>query len=148
MVATDARRATEVGQHILERGGNAVDASVATTFALAVVYPEAGNIGGGGFVVTRMNGTTAALDFRKEAPSTATRDMYLNGNGEPTDSSRVGYLASGVPGTVAGMHKAWERFGSMPWEDLLQPAIEFAAEGFTVSQSRGVPDSIAEKRRS
>jgi gamma-glutamyltranspeptidase/glutathione hydrolase len=132
MVATDAKRATEVGQRILERGGNAVDAAVATTFALAVVYPEAGNIGGGGFMVTRMNGTTAALDFREEAPRAATRDMYLSENGEPTDSSVVGYLASGVPGTVAGMRKAWERFGSMPWKALLQPAIELAAEGFPV----------------
>jgi gamma-glutamyltranspeptidase/glutathione hydrolase len=133
MVATDAKRATQVGQRILKQGGNAVDAAIATTFALAVVYPEAGNIGGGGFMVAHMDGTTAALDFREEAPSAATRDMYLDESGEPTDSSLVGYLASGVPGTVAGMRKAWERFGSMPWEDLLQPAIEFAAEGFTVN---------------
>jgi len=134
MVATDAQRATQVGQRILEQGGNAVDAAIATTFALAVVYPEAGNIGGGGFMVARMADTTAALDFREEAPSAATREMYLDDEGEPTDSSLVGYLASGVPGTVAGMRKAWERFGSMPWEDLLQPAIEFAAEGFTVNE--------------
>ena len=134
MVATDAERATEVGQRILERGGNAIDAAVATTFALAVVYPEAGNIGGGGFMVTRMNGATAALDFREEAPRAATHDMYLNEHGEPTDSSLVGHLASGVPGTVAGMRKAWERFGSMPWKKLLQPAIELAAEGFTVNE--------------
>jgi len=85
-------------------------------------------------MVTRMNGATAALDFREEAPGDATRDMYLDENGEPTDSSLVGYLASGVPGTVAGMRKAWERFGSMPWESLLQPAIELAAEGFTVNE--------------
>jgi gamma-glutamyltranspeptidase/glutathione hydrolase len=134
MVATDAKRATNVGQQILEQGGNAVDAAVATTFALAVVYPEAGNIGGGGFMVARMADTTAALDFREEAPSAATRDMYLDENGEPTDSSLVGYLASGVPGTVAGMRKAWERFGSMPWKDLLQPAIALASEGFTVNE--------------
>ncbi|MFB6272087.1 MAG: gamma-glutamyltransferase [Salinibacter sp.] len=134
MVATDAKRATEVGQRILEQGGNAVDAAIATTFALAVVYPEAGNIGGGGFMVARMGGATAALDFREEAPGAATRDMYLNENGEPTNSSLVGYLASGVPGTVAGMRKAWERFGSMPWNALLQPAIELAAEGFTVNE--------------
>ena len=98
------------------------------------MYREAGNIGGGGFMVTHMNGTTAALDFREEAPSAATHDMYLDENGEPTDSSLVGYLASGVPGTVAGMRKAWERFGSMEWEALLQPAIELAAEGFTVNE--------------
>ncbi|PSR00685.1 MAG: gamma-glutamyltransferase [Bacteroidetes bacterium QS_9_68_14] len=134
MVATDAERATEVGKRILERGGNAVDAAVATTFALAVVYPEAGNIGGGGFMVARMDGATAALDFREEAPQAATRDMYLGENGEPTDSSVVGYRASGVPGTVAGMRKAWERFGSMPWADLLEPAIALAAEGFPVSE--------------
>lgn len=134
MVVTDAELATEVGRRILERGGNAIDATVATTFALAVVYPEAGNIGGGGFMVARMGGATAALDFREEAPSAATRDMYLDENGEPTDSSLVGHLASGVPGTVSGMRKAWERFGSMPWEELLQPAIDLAEEGFTVNE--------------
>jgi gamma-glutamyltranspeptidase/glutathione hydrolase len=134
MVATDARRATEVGQQVLERGGNAVDVAVATAFALAVVYPEAGNIGGGGFMVARMGGTTAALDFREEAPAAATHDMYLDAQGEPTDSSIVGHLASGVPGSVAGLRKAWERFGSMPWAALLQPAIALAEEGFAVNE--------------
>ncbi len=134
MVVTDAALATEVGVDILERGGNAVDPAVATAFALAVVYPEAGNIGGGGFMVARMGGATVALDFREKAPLAATHDMYLDEEGEPTDASVVGPLAAGVPGAVAGLRKAWERFGTMPWEALVEPAIALAAEGFTVNE--------------
>ncbi len=134
MVVTDAPLATEVGVDILERGGNAVDAAVATAFALAVVYPEAGNLGGGGFMVAHVGGATAALDFREKAPLAATHDMYLNEAGEPTDASIIGPLAAGVPGAVAGLREAWERVGTMPWAALVEPAIELAAEGSTVNE--------------
>src|SRR5690606_11669791 len=135
MVVTDAPLATAVGVDVLRAGGNAVDAAVATAFALAVVYPEAGNIGGGGFMVTRLaDGTTAALDFREAAPLAATRDMYLDERGEPTDRSITGHLASGVPGSVAGLWEAHQRFGSKPWAELLAPAIRLAREGFIVDE--------------
>lgn len=127
MVSTTDRVASEIGAEMLRRGGNAVDAAIATHFALAVVNPEAGNIGGGGFMVIRFaDGRTASLDFREKAPLAASRDMYLDANGEPTNESREGYRASGVPGSVAGMWAAHERFGSLPWADLLAPAIALA----------------------
>jgi gamma-glutamyltranspeptidase/glutathione hydrolase len=127
MVVTTDRVASEVGAEILRRGGNAVDAAVATHFALAVVNPEAGNIGGGGFLVVRMaDGTTAALDFREAAPGRATRDMFLDSAGNVTRRSLVGPLAAGVPGSVAGMWEAHRRYGSLPWGDLVQPAVNLA----------------------
>jgi gamma-glutamyltranspeptidase/glutathione hydrolase len=127
MVVTTDRVASEVGAEILRRGGNAVDAAVATHFALAVVNPEAGNIGGGGFMIVRMaDGTTAALDFRETAPGRATRDMFLDSAGNVTRKSLVGPLAAGVPGSVAGMWEAHKRFGSLPWADLVQPAVNLA----------------------
>ena len=127
MVSTTDRVASEVGAEVLRRGGNAVDAAIATHFALAVVNPEAGNIGGGGFMVLRTaDGQTAALDFRETAPLAATRDMYLDARGELTDKSRIGHLAAGVPGSVAGMWAAHQRFGSIPWAELLQPAVHLA----------------------
>jgi len=135
MVTSDAPLATEVGVEILRKGGNAVDAAVATAFALAVVYPEAGNIGGGGFMVLRKaNGETAALDFRETAPLAATRDMYLDDRGELTDRSITGHLASGVPGAVAGLWEAHRRFGTLPWADVVAPAIRLAEEGFVVDR--------------
>jgi gamma-glutamyltranspeptidase / glutathione hydrolase len=104
MVSTTDRVASEVGVEVLRRGGNAVDAAVGIHFALAVVNPEAGNIGGGGFMVVRMaDGRTAALDFREKAPRAATRDMYPDAQGSVTDRVVVGHLAAGVPGSVAGM---------------------------------------------
>jgi gamma-glutamyltranspeptidase/glutathione hydrolase len=134
MVSTTDRIASEVGARILRRGGNAVDAAVATHFALAVVNPEAGNIGGGGFLVVRMaDGATASLDFREAAPLAATRDMYLDAQGRPTDRSLVGALAAGVPGSVAGMWEAHRRFGTLPWAELLQPAIDLA-DGMVVEE--------------
>ena len=134
MVATDEEHATRVGVDVLRSGGNAVDAAVATAFALAVTLPSAGNIGGGGFIVLRTpDGTIDALDFRETAPGAATRDMYLDENGEPTDKSLIGHLASGVPGSVAGLWEAHRRYGSKPWAELVQPAIRLAADGFTVS---------------
>jgi gamma-glutamyltranspeptidase / glutathione hydrolase len=103
MVSTTDRVASEIGAEVLRRGGNAVDAAVATHFALAVVNPEAGNIGGGGFLVVRMaDGTVASLDFREKAPLAATRDMYLDAAGNLTEASTTGHLAAGVPGSVAG----------------------------------------------
>lgn len=127
--------ASEVGADILRAGGNAADAAVAVQFALAVVYPRAGNLGGGGFMVIRLNnGEATALDYRERAPAAAARDMYLDADGNPIDSlSRSGHLSVGVPGTVAGMVAAHARYGSLPWADLVQPAIELARRGFRLS---------------
>jgi gamma-glutamyltranspeptidase/glutathione hydrolase len=134
MVSTTDRVASEIGADIIRRGGNAIDAAIATHFALAVVNPEAGNIGGGGFMIVRLaNGTSAALDFREKAPLAATRDMFLAADGSPTDRSLVGYLAAGVPGSVAGMWSAHQRFGSLRWRDLVQPAITLA-EGLVMHE--------------
>ncbi|MDX1492481.1 MAG: gamma-glutamyltransferase [Longimicrobiales bacterium] len=134
MVVTTDEYASRVGAAVLRNGGNAVDAAVAVQFALAVVNPEAGNIGGGGFMVLRTpEGETAALDFREKAPLAATRDMFLDEEGNLTDKSVVGHLASGVPGTVAGTWQAWERYGSLPWQDLVEPAVRLA-EGFEVRE--------------
>lgn len=135
MVVTTDRVASEVGAEILRRNGNAVDAAVATHFALAVVNPEAGNIGGGGFMVVRMaDGTTASLDFRETAPMAATADMFLDSAGNVSDSlSLVGHRASGVPGSVAGMWEAHRRYGSLPWAELVEPAIHLA-EGIVVHE--------------
>ncbi|MDH5761022.1 MAG: gamma-glutamyltransferase [Gemmatimonadota bacterium] len=132
MVVSTDELASRVGIDILAAGGNAVDAAIAVEFALAVVNPEAGNIGGGGFMVTRMaDGSTAALDFREQAPAAATRDMYLDPEGNLTDRSVVGHLAAGVPGTVSGMWAAHQRFGTLAWAELVAPAIRLA-EGFEV----------------
>lgn len=132
MVVTTDSLATAAGVEILAAGGNAVDASVAVQFALAVTHPQAGNIGGGGFLVARLaDGTVAALDFREEAPGAATRDMFLDAGGEVTEASWTGHLAAGVPGSVAGMAAAHGRFGTLPWARLLEPAIRLA-RGFTV----------------
>ena len=134
MVVSTDEMASRIGVDIMRSGGNAVDAAVAVHFALAVVNPEAGNIGGGGFMVTRMaDGTSAALDFREKAPLAATRDMYLDEEGNLTDKSVIGHLAAGVPGSVAGMWEAHQRFGSIDWEDLVSPAVELA-NGFEVKE--------------
>src|SRR5690606_31531720 len=132
---SEERHASEAGLEMLRQGGNAVDAAVATGFALAVTYPEAGNIGGGGYMVIRMaDGRTAAIDYREMAPQAATRDMYLDETGELTDKSVVGHLAAGVPGAVAGMALALERFGNLPFETALAPAIRLA-DGFDVDSA-------------
>jgi gamma-glutamyltranspeptidase / glutathione hydrolase len=136
MVATDAPLGTHVGAEVLRKGGNAVDAAVATAFALAVVYPVAGNIGGGGFLVAQMAGTgPVALDFRETAPAAATRDMYIGPDGKPDNRAVTGDLAAGVPGSVAGLWEAHKRFGSRPWAELLAPAIQLADSGFTADSS-------------
>lgn len=130
IVVSDATMASKVGAEILRRGGNAVDAAVATGFALAVVYPEAGNLGGGGFTLVRMaDGRVAALDYRETAPAAATREMFVNDTGRPRQSV-VGPLASGVPGSVAGLAALHERFGSLPLPVVMQPAIRLANAGF------------------
>lgn len=126
--------ASRVGAQVLKDGGGAVDAAIAVALALAVVYPEAGNIGGGGFMVVRTaDGKTAALDYRETAPGRASRNMYLDAAGNMTDKSLVGGLASGVPGTVAGMEAAHKRFGKLPWSRLVAPAIQLAERGFVVN---------------
>lgn len=137
MVVSGSPLASEVGKSILAEGGNAVDAAVAVGFALAVVHPEAGNIGGGGFMVIRQeDGTVTSLDYREAAPSGATRDMYLDADGQPTDRSVTGALAAGVPGAVAGLVAAHQRFGRLPWSAVIGPAIRLAADGFVVDSYR------------
>ena len=142
MVVSAHPLASKVGADIMKKGGNAVDAAIATQFALAVVYPAAGNIGGGGFMVIRQaDGATDALDFREKAPLAGGRDMYLDEDKNVIKGlSRTGHLAAGVPGSVDGMVKAHEKYGSLPWEDLLQPAIDLAAKGFelTEKEARGL----------
>lgn len=126
--------ASDVGAQVLKDGGNAMDAAVATFFTLAVTYPQAGNIGGGGFMVLRLaDGTTTALDFREVAPAAAHRDMYVDESGaaQPALSQR-GALASGVPGSVRGLYDAHRRYGSKPWSELLQPAIRTADAGYAM----------------
>ncbi|GAB3820887.1 gamma-glutamyltransferase [Pontibacter rugosus] len=136
MVVSAHPLASAVGAEVMKRGGNAADAAVAVQFALAVVYPDAGNIGGGGFLVLRQNdGSIAALDYREKAPAAARREMYQSDNGEVIEGlSQNGHLAAGVPGTVDGMVKLHEKYGSMPWQELVQPAIELAAKGFPLTQ--------------
>ena len=136
MVASVDATASRVGADVMKRGGNAVDAAVAVALALAVTWPEAGNLGGGGFMLIRKaDGTFEALDYRERAPLAATRDMYLDANGNVIkDLSLVGYKAIGVPGTVAGLALANKRYGKLPWHDLVEPARKLAAEGFVVSQ--------------
>jgi gamma-glutamyltranspeptidase / glutathione hydrolase len=135
MVASDNGIATDVGVRVLLNGGNAIDAAVATAFALAVAYPEAGNLGGGGFLIARLaDGSSVALDFREKAPLAATHDMYLDAQGNVTTKSLIGHLASGVPGSVAGLYAAHQRLGSRPWKELIAPAIQLAENGFTVDE--------------
>ncbi len=135
MVVSAHRLASEVGRDVLREGGNAFDAAVAVNFALAVVYQQAGNIGGGGFMVYRLaDGTSGTLDFRERAPFAATPDMYLDENGEVIKGlSLKGHLAVGVPGSVAGMAALHEKFGSKPWDVLLRPSVNLAAEGFVLT---------------
>ncbi|RFM25578.1 gamma-glutamyltransferase [Deminuibacter soli] len=134
-VASAHPLASKVGTAILQQGGNAFDAAIATQLALAVVYPAAGNIGGGGFMLARrQNGTLVALDYREKAPAAATRDMYLDASGNAqTTLSQNGHRASGVPGTVAGLF-ATAKYGKLPFAQLIQPAIELALHGFAITE--------------
>ena len=136
MVSTQHFLATQVGVDILEKGGNAYDASVAIGFALAVVLPRAGNIGGGGFMVMydSSDNNNYSIDYREKAPLLSTTNMYLDENGTVIDNkSTLGYLASGVPGTVAGLWSVHQRFGSMKWSELIEPAINLAEDGFEIT---------------
>jgi gamma-glutamyltranspeptidase/glutathione hydrolase len=137
MVVSDNALGSKVGRDVLAAGGNAVDAAIATAFALAVAFPTAGNIGGGGFALVRSHGEARALDFRETAPAAATRDMYLDPNGKSTDDARQGIKASGVPGSVAGLWELYRTLGSKKktWAELLAPAITLADQGFVVDDA-------------
>ncbi len=142
--------ASAIGRDVLREGGNAIDAAVAVGLALAVVHPEAGNIGGGGFMLIRKaDGTVAALDYRETAPDGATRDMFVGPDGNPTDRSWTGHLAVGVPGAVAGLVEAHRRFGTLPWARLVEPAVALARDGFAIDAYRhtSIADAAARLRR-
>ena len=138
MVVSAHPLASEIGLQIIKNGGNAVDAAVAVQFALAVVYPSAGNIGGGGFFVYRSNvGECSTLDFREKAPLNAQRDMYLDTLGNVVDNlSLIGHLAVGVPGTVDGMVTIHEKYGRLSWEKVIQPSIDLANNGFVLTEKQ------------
>lgn len=135
MVVSAKEEASQIGLSILKKGGNAFDAMVATELALAVAYPNAGNIGGGGFMVYRLaNGEKGALDYREKAPSKAHRDMYLDANGKVIpDKSTLGALAIGVPGTIDALFEVHKKFGKLPIADLFQPAIDLARNGVVIT---------------
>jgi gamma-glutamyltranspeptidase/glutathione hydrolase len=145
-VVSDSLIASDVGAEIMKRGGNAFDAAAATGLALAVTYPAAGNLGGGGFMVARLeSGETVSLDFREVAPLLANRDMYLGKDGEPTQDSVVGYRAVGVPGSPAGLFELHKKYGKLKWTSVVEPAIRLAERGFTVHRSlhRGIQSERA-----
>jgi len=146
MVVSAHPLSTAVGLNVLKQGGNAIDAAVATQFALAVVYPRAGNIGGGGFSVIRLtDGSIAALDFREKAPAQAERKMFQDSLGNVVgELSTIGHLAAGVPGSVAGMWELHQKYGSLPWADLVQPAIDLAFEGFLITANEA--EALNEKQ--
>ena len=138
-VVSARAEASKIGVAIMEKGGTAFDAMIATDLALAVCYPNAGNIAGGGFLVFRKsNGEVGTLDYREKAPMAATRDLYLDAEGNVIPGkSTMGGLAVGVPGTVAGLYEIHQRFGTMKWEDLVQPAIDLATNGYVVTAKQG-----------
>ncbi len=135
MVVSARKEASDIGVAIMKKGGNAFDAAIAVNFALCVSYPYAGNIGGGGFMVAYENNQPISLDFREKAPLAAHRDMYLDQEGNPdSEKSRLGLLASGVPGTVDGMVEIHQKYGLLPWESLVQPAIDLAKKGVIITE--------------
>ncbi len=147
MVASEHPLSSTVGADIMRRGGNAIDAAVAVGFAQTVVNPRAGNIGGGGFLVYRDSaGRVYALDYREKAPGAASRDMYLDSAGNVSDRSLVGHLAVGVPGAVAGLWTMHQRFGRLPWRDVVAPAIALAREGHVVDSTRAATIAGARER--
>jgi len=135
MVVCAHPTAADIGVQILKKGGNAIDAVVATELALMVGFPEAGNIGGGGFLIYRdRDGKTYALDFREKAPGRASTDMYLDKDGNVIPGLSIsGHLAAGVPGTVDGLFTAHQRFGTLPWKEVVQPAIDLARNGVVLT---------------
>jgi gamma-glutamyltranspeptidase/glutathione hydrolase len=161
MVASTERAASQIGVDVLKRGGNAVDAAVAVALALAVLYPQAGNLGGGGFMmIRRSDGTATAIDYRETAPAAATREMFVGPDGQlikGAESSTLGYRASGIPGTVAGLAFALKKYGSgkLTWADLIEPARKLAADGFPLSHrtrnllqdNQAILSPLAESRR-
>jgi len=138
MVVSARIEASNIGVKVMEQGGNAFDAMIATSLALVVTYPFAGNVGGGGFMVYRLDdGTTGALDYREKAPLAATRDMYLDDNGNVIEGKSIlGAMAVGVPGTVAGLFEVHKKFGTLPFEKLIQPSIDLAEKGVVVTEKQ------------
>ncbi|WP_321473854.1 gamma-glutamyltransferase [uncultured Paludibaculum sp.] len=156
MVVSQEPNATDAGVAVLKSGGNAVDAAVAVAMTLAVTHPRAGNLGGGGFMLIRLaNGTSTFIDFRERAPLSATRTMYVDKDGKRTKDSQVGWRAAGVPGTARGLEYAHKKYGTKPWATLLKPAIDFAAQGVTLTYAearnmcanRAVMEPFAESKR-
>lgn len=136
-VASPDQYGALVAEQILRKGGNAVDAAIATAFTLAVTYPEAGNIGGGGFMLVWFDGKAYFLDYRETAPAAAHKDMFLDADKQVVKNlSLIGHQASGVPGTVMGLWLAHKKFGSLPWQDLVAPAIHYAETGFIVAENQ------------
>ncbi len=147
MVVSQRMIASKVGAEILAQGGNAVDAAVATGLALAVVLPRAGNLGGGGFMVIYLKeeDKTIAIDYREKAPSAATRDLFLDENGDyDRKKAQFSLLSAGVPGSVAGFHHALTKYGTLTWEEVLQPAIKLAEDGFVIPHD--LANTLASKR--
>jgi gamma-glutamyltranspeptidase/glutathione hydrolase len=148
-LSTASPQATQIGLTVLKSGGNAIDAAVAVSFALAVAHPQAGNLGGGGFLVyydAKSKGVWT-LDFREVAPAAAKRDMFVNRDGTISLKNRIGALAAAIPGTVAGMNAAHERFGSLPWKDLITPAARLARNGVKVDAALANELANAEQSR-
>ncbi|MGH8483753.1 MAG: gamma-glutamyltransferase family protein, partial [Pseudomonas sp.] len=136
-VAAPDQYGAQVAAEVLKKGGNAVDAAVATAFTLAVTYPEAGNLGGGGFMTLYMDGKPYFLDYREIAPKAASRNMYLDDKGEIIENlSLVGARAAGVPGTVMGLWEAHQKFGKLPWSELITPAVGYAKNGFKIAEKQ------------
>jgi gamma-glutamyltranspeptidase/glutathione hydrolase len=149
MVVSQEKLASKIGAEILAAGGNAIDAAVATGFALAVTFPQAGNIGGGGFMLINLadGNKTVALDYREIAPKAATRDLFLDKDGEvDKNKARFSYLSAGVPGTVAGLVHALENYGTLPLSEVMAPAIALAENGISVSNSQAYSFKRAEQR--
>ena len=135
MVASAHPLATQAGVEILQQGGNAIDAAVATTLAISVVEPFSAGIGGGGFMLTKMGKDVRSLDFRERAPLRASRNMYLDAQGKVRQNASLeGHLAAGVPGTIAGLAAAHKQYGKLPWRTVVAPAIQLARNGFKVSE--------------
>ncbi|MEP7118789.1 MAG: gamma-glutamyltransferase, partial [Acidobacteriota bacterium] len=142
MVVSQNDIASEVGWQVIKSGGNAIDGAVATALALAVTHPTAGNIGGGGFIVYRAaDGTATTFDFREVAPAGASPTMWMKDGKYDFDVHHNTHRSVGVPGTVAGLHLAWQKLGSKPWKDLVAPAVALARDGFEISD--GLAGSLA-----
>lgn len=146
-VASAEANASRIGVEIMQAGGNAIDAAVAVGFALSVTHPSAGNIGGGGFMVIRFpDGKATAVDYREEAPGAATADMYLDESGELTNKSTVGALAAGIPGDVAGFWYAHQKWGTLDWRQVVEPAVALARDGWTLDEEHAKDLGYAAKR--